>query len=104
MTQRLKGKPARVTGSPPQAGASAGRTDNASEPAVRPPPGWVTVLTCLLLALAVWVVFGQTRHHEFVNYDDAGYVYENSAITQGLSLKRNRRGRSRTAMLATGIP
>jgi hypothetical protein len=70
MTQRLKGKPARATGSPSRAGAIGSRTDNASEPAVRPPPDWVTVITCLLLALAVWVVFGQTLHHEFVNYDD----------------------------------
>ena len=31
------------------------------------------------------VVFGQTLHHEFVNYDDDRYVYENSTVTQGLS-------------------
>ena len=41
---------------------------------------------CLLLALAVWAVFGQTLHHEFVNYDDDFHVYENPAITGGLSL------------------
>ena len=40
---------------------------------------------CLLLALAVCAVFGQTRHYQFVNYDDDIYVYENPAITQGLS-------------------
>ncbi len=85
MTQRLKGKSARVTGSPPQAGAITDRADNASKPAVRQPIGWVTGITCLLLALAVWVVFGQTLHHEFVNYDDDRYVYENSTITQGLN-------------------
>jgi tetratricopeptide (TPR) repeat protein len=42
---------------------------------------------CLLLALAVWVVFGQTLRHEFVDYDDNRFVYENPATTQGLSLK-----------------
>jgi len=45
------------------------------------------IVICLLLALAVWVVFGQTVHHEFVNYDDNRLVYENPAITAGLSLK-----------------
>ena len=41
---------------------------------------------CFLLALAVWVVFGQTLRHEFVNYDDDEYVYDNSTVTRGLSL------------------
>ena len=60
---------------------------------VQPPPPevqthnrWLTFAVCLFLALAVWAVFGQTLHHEFVNYDDDVYVYENPAITQGLSL------------------
>ena len=32
-------------------------------------------------------VFGQTLRHEFVNYDDNLYVYENPAVTRGLNLK-----------------
>ena len=42
---------------------------------------------CLLLAAITLAVFGQTLGHEFVNYDDDVYVYENSAVTHGLSLK-----------------
>ena len=104
MTQRLKGKPARATGSPPRAGAIAGRTGNASEPAVRPLPGWVTVITCLLLALAVWVVFGQTRHHEFVNFDDDRFMLRECRHHPGLKPEAASSGRSRTSRLANGIP
>ena len=49
----------------------------ATTPKAEPPPAtgslpgrWPAVAVCLLLALAVWVVFGQTRHYKFVNYDD----------------------------------
>src|SRR5208282_5015428 len=42
---------------------------------------------CLFLAGAVWVVFGQTLHHGFVNYDDAVYIADNPAVLGGLSLK-----------------
>ena len=41
---------------------------------------------CVFLLGAVWVVFGQTLGHGFVNYDDQ-YVYENPEIVHGLSLK-----------------
>jgi tetratricopeptide (TPR) repeat protein len=40
---------------------------------------------CICLVLAVWVVFGQTLRHEFVNYDDQVYVYENPRVTGGLT-------------------
>jgi tetratricopeptide (TPR) repeat protein len=46
---------------------------------------WPTVAVCLFLAAIVWIVFGQTVHYDFVNYDDPAYVYQNPAITQGLS-------------------
>ena len=42
---------------------------------------------CLLLVAIVWIVFGQTLRHEFINYDDHDYVYENPKITNGLSLE-----------------
>jgi tetratricopeptide (TPR) repeat protein len=32
-----------------------------------------------------WIVFGQTLWHDFINYDDPRYVYENTKITGGLS-------------------
>jgi len=45
----------------------------------------LTFAICLFLALAVWAVFGQTRHFEFVNYDDDDMVYEHPVIKHGLS-------------------
>jgi hypothetical protein len=33
-----------------------------------------------------WIVFGQTLRHDFVNYDDQGYVYQNPKITGGLKI------------------
>lgn len=44
-------------------------------------------LTCLLLMAIVWIVFGQTLRHEFINYDDPQYVYENRRIANGLSFE-----------------
>jgi protein O-mannosyl-transferase len=41
---------------------------------------------CLFLAVLVWMVFGGTLGHEFVNYDDDIYVYDNPAVIQGLNL------------------
>src|SRR5437762_1241034 len=46
----------------------------------------LTGAVSLLLLLLVWVVFGQTLQHEFVNFDDDQYVYENANITSGLSI------------------
>ena len=36
---------------------------------------------------SLWLVFGQTLRHEFVNYDDNDYVYENPEVARGLTLK-----------------
>ena len=47
---------------------------------------WAVPGVCVFLAAAIWLVFGQTLGHEFVNYDDNDYVYENPHITQGLTL------------------
>src|ERR1700730_3342549 len=46
----------------------------------------VTGVVSVLLAAIVWIVFGQTLRHEFVNFDDDQYVYENPRITNGLTL------------------
>jgi len=45
----------------------------------------LTGLVCLLLAALVWTVFGQTIHFDFINYDDPTCIYNNYAVTQGLS-------------------
>ncbi len=44
-----------------------------------------TVAVCGILFLAVIGVFVQTAGHEFVNYDDNDYVYENSHVKAGLT-------------------
>jgi tetratricopeptide (TPR) repeat protein len=43
------------------------------------------LLLCILLAVITWLVFGQTLRHDFVNYDDPGYVYENPQISEGFT-------------------
>ena len=40
---------------------------------------------CGLLLLAVVLVFGQTVGHDFVNFDDDDYVYENRHVHEGLT-------------------
>src|ERR1700726_863059 len=47
---------------------------------------WTTAGVCIFLVLIVWLVFARTLRHEFVNYDDENYVYQNAKITIGLSL------------------
>jgi tetratricopeptide (TPR) repeat protein len=44
-------------------------------------------VVCVFLLGAIWVVFGQTLRHKFVNYDDGVYIAENPAILGGVSLK-----------------
>src|SRR5213595_3245459 len=41
---------------------------------------------CAVIVVLIWIVFGQTLGHDFVNYDDKVYVYGNSLVTSGLSL------------------
>jgi tetratricopeptide (TPR) repeat protein len=41
---------------------------------------------CAVIVVLIWIVFGQTLGHDFVNYDDKTYVYGNSSVTAGLSL------------------
>ena len=41
---------------------------------------------CLFLAAITLVVFSRTFHYGFANYDDDGYVYQNSVVQQGLTL------------------
>jgi cytochrome c-type biogenesis protein CcmH/NrfG len=48
--------------------------------------GWLTIGICVILAGLTWLVFGQTLWHDFINYDDPRYVYENTKITGGLSI------------------
>jgi tetratricopeptide (TPR) repeat protein len=45
----------------------------------------MAAIVCALLAGIVWIAFGQTLHHEFVNYDDSSYVYANPTVMSGLT-------------------
>jgi len=87
MTDGAKSKLARASWSLPRAKPILDRANNTCERKIQSPPWWMTLVACLLLALGVWVVFGQTLHHEFFNFDDPQLVSQNSMITQGLSLK-----------------
>ncbi|MAE61787.1 MAG: hypothetical protein CMJ49_10590 [Planctomycetaceae bacterium] len=42
-----------------------------------------TIVVCLLLAVAVLVVYGQTVTFDFVMYDDQQYIYENPIVSAG---------------------
>ena len=45
----------------------------------------ITSVVCILLAGIVWIAFGQTLRHEFINNDDNAYVYLNPRIINGLT-------------------
>jgi protein O-mannosyl-transferase len=47
---------------------------------------FASLYVCLALAAITWFVFGQTLWHDFVDFDDNLYVYQNPAITRGLSV------------------
>jgi tetratricopeptide (TPR) repeat protein len=47
--------------------------------------GRITLAVCIFLTLAIWLVFAQTLHHEFINFDDDRYVYQNPEIIRGLT-------------------
>jgi len=46
----------------------------------------ITIAVCIFLTATIWIVFGQTLGHEFINFDDDRYVYENTQISRGLTL------------------
>lgn len=56
----------------------------ASEPQTK---SWILVAIPVFLAALVWIVFGQTLKHDFVNYDDLDYVTKNAQVSRGLSLE-----------------
>src|SRR5437763_17064931 len=48
-------------------------------------PRWLIVTICLFLAAIIWLVFGQTFHFEFINFDDGPYIVKNSQVNRGLT-------------------
>ena len=54
------------------------------------PPAWsgngtIIVGMCVLLVAVVWLIFGQTLHYGFVNFDDDGYFSANYHVKAGLT-------------------
>ena len=46
----------------------------------------ITIAVCVFLTIIIWIVFGQTLGHDFINFDDDRYVYDNPHVTAGLTL------------------
>ncbi len=68
--------------SPKHADASPRVTRQGSSHARKQPQ----ILVCLLLFAATLAVFAQTAGHDFVNWDDNVYVYNNTHVISGLTL------------------
>jgi tetratricopeptide (TPR) repeat protein len=45
------------------------------------------VTICILIAASTFAVYFQIRSHDFINYDDPDYVYDNPYVASGLSMK-----------------
>ena len=60
------------------------RTNSHSIALLKTSRHWLAVCVCVFLVAVTWIVFGQTLRHDFVNYDDPRYVYQNTRITNGL--------------------
>ena len=46
-----------------------------------------TIAVCVSLTLVIWLVFWQTRNHDFINFDDDRYVYQNNEVSRGLTVE-----------------
>ena len=46
----------------------------------------IAVGVCIFLTIGIWLVFGQTVNHEFINFDDDRYVYQNAEVSRGLTI------------------
>ena len=44
----------------------------------------IAIAVCIFLTVITWIVFGQTLGHDFVNFDDDRYVYENNEVSRDL--------------------
>ena len=48
---------------------------------------YLAIAVCGFLLLAIALVYGQTVRHEFVNFDDDEYIYENPKVAQGVTVE-----------------
>jgi tetratricopeptide (TPR) repeat protein len=47
----------------------------------------IRIAVCIFLTAIVWLVFAQTLRHEFINFDDNVYVYDNTEVSRGLTVE-----------------
>ena len=47
---------------------------------------WLRIAVGAVIVALIWIVFGQTLWHDFVNYDDKTYVYGNPLVSSGLTV------------------
>jgi hypothetical protein len=50
-----------------------------------PQDRWLVLGVYVFLIAITWIVFGQTLHFDFINFDDGDYVYKNQEVTRGLT-------------------
>ena len=51
------------------------------------PLRWLAPALCLVLVAMTFAVFGQTLTHEFIDFDDDDYAYNNHIVCQGITVK-----------------
>src|SRR2546421_394512 len=76
----------RSVGQPGKSGDVGQRLDRSLTGRRQAPSRSQVVLVYLFLAAITWLVFGQTLRHDFVNFDDHVYVYDNPLVTRGLTI------------------
>ena len=91
MSGKSKEKTAAVHPIPPVSPAGEMPEEEVSRPPKSESPAaglndrWQVAGVCIFLAAITFAVFGQTLRHEFVNFDDGLYVYEDPVVQKGLT-------------------
>jgi len=76
----------RSVGRPGKSRDVAHRLDRSLTARRQTPSRAQVLLIYLFLAAITWLVFGQTLRHDFVNFDDHVYVYDNPLVKGGLTI------------------
>lgn len=63
------------------------KTKAVSKSAVAASDRWLVFGVCVFLAAITWLVFGQTRNFQFINFDDNEYVFKNAQVARGLTME-----------------
>jgi tetratricopeptide (TPR) repeat protein len=63
------------------------KTKAAPKGAVASGDRWLVFGVCVFLAAITWIVFGQTRNFQFINFDDNEYVFKNAQVARGLTME-----------------